>query len=86
MTCESIKRLPHSDQFLYIPPAQSEPVMQNVTLGYKISTEHRERVGKHWIKIRGLGKTRRYYISKFAMSQGRILNDKWVLNLIETPY
>jgi len=68
-------------QFIYRPPISSEPLMQNVKLGYSFATEHRERCGKRFIKIKRFGKTKRYYVSKFRMTTGYILNDLWIHNL-----
>lgn len=76
-----VKQESHSAQFIYRPPEHSEPLMQNVELGYKFATQHRERCGKRFIKIKRFGKTRRYYVSKFHMTSALILNDNWISNL-----
>ena len=68
-------------RFIYRAPEISEPVAENVSLGYKFATEHRVRCGKRFIKIKRFGKTRRYWVSKFMMTSTLTLNDKWITNL-----
>lgn len=68
--------------FIYVPESSdAEPLIQNVNIGWKFSTEHRVRYGMRFIKVKRFGKTRRYYVSKFMMTTARILNDKWMINL-----
>lgn len=70
-----------SKYFIYTPPENSEPLMQNVTLGYKFANGHWERSGKRNIKIKRFGKSKIKRITKKVWSTSYILNNKWMLNL-----
>jgi hypothetical protein len=67
--------------FIYRPEQTVKPLMQNITLGYKLDDQFNYRLGKRYIKIKRFGKTKRYYTTKWQRTTGRILNDHWIRNL-----
>ena len=86
---KTVMEMTMSDQFVYIPPTQSEPIAQNVEMGYVFLTRtqwwHRRPKNFSLIldpKERHYWKRKRRCRSKrFGKMDAFITNKKWFINL-----